>query len=395
MTDSSSGPDPTDDARSPADLARAIDSGERVRILDVRNRDEVEAWAIDGPSVDRTWIPYATFLQAKVTDTVTDVAADLELREPVTVVCGQGEASAEVADLLSAAGVEAHNLATGMDGWARVYRAARLDTPNRPQPVEIHQYRRPSSGCLAYLVISGGEAAVVDPLGAFTDRYVADAAELGVELRYAVDTHVHADHVSGVRRLADETDAEAVFSESAAERGLVFDPTTVADGETFVLGDTELEAIAAPGHTSGMTAIRVGDVLLTGDSLFVESVPRPDLETGAAGARELAAMLHGTLTDRFAPLSDDLLVAPGHHDPTTRPAADGTYTARLGDLRRSLPVFSMNRETFVDSVLSGMGPRPANHERIVAINLGHEVVDDGAAFELELGPNNCAVAPVE
>jgi glyoxylase-like metal-dependent hydrolase (beta-lactamase superfamily II) len=392
MSDATSEPDstPETDPIAPAALARAIDAGDRVSVLDVRDRDEIATWAIGGPSVEREHVPYARFLQAEVTGGVADLAADLDLDEPITVVCGRGEASDHVADLLAGAGVAARNLAEGMTGWAGVYRANEIEVEG---PATIVQYRRPSSGCLAYLVHAGGEAAVIDPLRAFVDRYVGDATDRGVELRYAIDTHLHADHVSGVRRLAAETGAEPIMSEPAAARG-VDGVTTVADGETLELGDTVIEAIAAPGHTSGAFAFRVGDVLLTGDSLFLDGVPRPDLEAGADGAGDLANTLHDTLTGRFD-TDADLLVAPGHHGPSERLPADSPYTARLGDLRERLPAFSMERDTFVERVLDGMGPRPANHERIVAINRGRENPDDETAFELELGPNNCAAAPTK
>ena len=381
---------PETDPIAPAALARAIDAGDRVSVLDVRDRDEIATWAIGGPSVEREHVPYARFLQAEVTGGVADLAADLDLDEPITVVCGRGEASDHVADLLAGAGVAARNLAEGMAGWAGVYRANEIEVEG---PATIAQYRRPSSGCLAYLVHAGGEAAVIDPLRAFVDRYVEGATDRGVELRYAIDTHLHADHVSGVRRLAAETGAEPIMSEPAAARG-VDGVTTVADGETLELGDTVIEAIAAPGHTSGAFAFRVGDVLLTGDSLFLDGVPRPDLEAGADGAGDLANTLHDTLTGRFD-TDADLLVAPGHHGPSERLPADSPYTVRLGDLRERLSAFSMERDTFVERVLDGMGPRPANHERIVAINRGRENPDDETAFELELGPNNCAAAPTK
>ena len=392
MSDSTHDSDsaPETDAIAPAALVRAIDAGDRVSVLDVRDRDEIATWAIEGLSVEREHVPYARFLQAEVTGGVADLAADLDLDEPITVVCGRGEASDHVADLLAGAGVAARNLAEGMAGWAGVYRANEIEVEG---PATIVQYRRPSSGCLAYLVHAGGEAAVIDPLRAFVDRYVRDAADRGVELRYVIDTHLHADHVSGVRRLAAETGAEPIMSEPAAARG-VDGVTTVADGETLELGDTVIEAIAAPGHTSGAFAFRVDDALLTGDSLFLDGVPRPDLEAGADGAGDLANTLHDTLTGRFD-TDADLLVAPGHHGPSERLPADSPYTARLGDLPERLSAFSMERDTFVERVLDGMGPRPANHERIVAINRGRENTDDETAFELELGPNNCATAPAE
>jgi len=89
-----------------------------------------------------------------------------------------------------------------MNGWASIYETH--EVTDYDGPGTLIQYQRPSSGCLGYLLYDGGEAAIVDPLRAFTDRYLADAEELGVELTYAFDTHVHADHISGLRNLADE-----------------------------------------------------------------------------------------------------------------------------------------------------------------------------------------------
>lgn len=409
-------PDTAVASRVPADLADEIDAGESVRILDVRDRDEVAAWQIEGPSVELAQVPASKFMQADATGSVDELAAEIADETggdgPLTVVCARGEASAYVAGLLEGAGVEAHNLAEGMNGWARVYRAREIDTA---AGASVVQYRRPSSGCLSYLVVSDGDAAVIDPLRAFTDRYVADANARDADLVYAIDTHVHADHVSGVHRLAAETEARAVVPELAGERGLVGaggdppddEPTTddpetesktvgpeagyatVADGDRLDLGAIAIEAIHAPGHTTEHTAFRVGEVLLTGDGLFLDGVPRPDLEAGAEGAEELAATLHRTLTERFAPLPDAMTVAPGHHAPDATPGRSA-HVATLGTVRERLSVFGADRDAFVASITDETGPRPANHERIVAVNLGRESVPDEEAFELELGPNNCA-----
>jgi glyoxylase-like metal-dependent hydrolase (beta-lactamase superfamily II) len=141
-----------------------------------------------------------------------------------------------------------------------------------------------------------------------------------------------------------------------------------------------------------MVALRVGDTLLTGDGLFARGVPRPDLQEGAEGAEAYARELHRTLTERLARFDDDTLVAPGHYTPGDTPAADGTHTARLGDLRGSLAAFSEDREAFVERVLADVPPRPANFEEIIEVNLGRAELDDDRAFEVELGPNNCAAA---
>ncbi|WP_336000684.1 MBL fold metallo-hydrolase [Halorientalis halophila] len=382
-------PDVAVDARSPAWLADRLAAGEPVRLLDVRNRDEFEAWRISGPSVAATLVPYMQWLQAEVQGSVADRAAEVDGEGPITVVCGEGEASAYVAGLLTEAGIEAHNLAEGMTGWARVART--VDIPC--DAATVVQFQRPASGCLSYLVVSGDEAAVIDPLRAFTERYVDAATERGAEITTVVDTHVHADHVSGLRDLAAETDARAFMPRLSVQRGVDYDVATIIDGEEIAVGDASLRAVHLPGHTTGMTAFAVGDVLLTGDSLFVESVARPDLQRGEGGAEALATQLHESLTARLADFDEDTLVAPGHYSEAATPDDDGSYVARLGELRDRLPVFEMDRAEFTARILRDMPPQPDNYERIVAANLGLEDLDDEAAFEVELGPNNCAAGP--
>ncbi|MDX1745524.1 MAG: MBL fold metallo-hydrolase, partial [Halobacteriales archaeon] len=158
-------------------------------------------------------------------------------------------------------------------------------------------------------------------------------------------------------------------------------------------GAITIEAIHAPGHTTGMTAFRIEDkVLLTGDSLFVESVARPDLERGSAGEREFAETLYETLNERILTLPSDTVVAPGHVSDAAEPALDGSYTATIGALMESMAVLGMDREEFVSFILDDMPPRPANYAAIIEANLGTESVDDDEAFRLELGPNNCAAS---
>ena len=386
-------PAPPTDAPSvtPAELHEQLRASDPVRLLDIRDRDEFETWHIDGPSVTATQVPLSKFVQASVTGGVADLVADFPGEGPLTVVCGRGEGSAFVAGLLEDNGIDARNLADGMDGWARLYVAAELPCSS----ATVLQYERPSAGCLSYLVVSDDEAVVVDPLRAFADRYVTDANGRGATLTRAIDTHVHADHVSGLRALATEYDVEPVLPAPAIERGVTDDVTALDPGASLSVGSATLQSVPLPGHTTGMTGLLVGDVLLAGDSVFLDSVARPDLEAGSDGATALARDLHRTLTERLAEIPDQTLVAPGHHSERTAPAEDGTYTARLATLRDRLAAFGMDRDAFVTWLRDDMPPRPANFERIVDINLGVTTVDDADAFELELGPNNCAATPAD
>ncbi|WP_368407935.1 MBL fold metallo-hydrolase [Halorussus salinus] len=387
---------------SPDELHDRIRRGEAVHLLDVRNRDEVEAWRITGENVEATQVTYAEFAAAKARGEVGEFVADLDLREPVVAVCPRGEVSATVAELLREEGVDARNLDSGMEGWARVYVAREL--PSEETDATVLQYDRPASGCLAYLVVSGHEAAVIDPLRAFADRYVADAEEFGAELRYAIDTHVHADHVSGVRRLADEEGAQAVLPAGARERGLAdaLDARLVEDGDEIRVGDATLTALHAPGHTTELTALRLGgdspsdSILFSGDALFTDSFGRPDLERGDEGARDLAGTLYDTLTEDLLALPDETLVAPGHRTPDAvpNPGENDTFAARLDAVADRLRIPD-EKGVFVDRVLESLPPRPANYGEIIPANLGRESLDDETAFEVELEPNNCAVAAMD
>jgi glyoxylase-like metal-dependent hydrolase (beta-lactamase superfamily II) len=276
-----------------------------------------------------------------------------------------------------------------MRGWADLYEYAELDVDT---DATVAQYHRPSSGCLGYLVADGDEAVVVDPLLAFVDTYEQDARALGTDLVGAVDTHIHADHVSGVRELSARGTA-GMLSDAAVARGAAFDPDrTLADGDTITVGETTIEALHTPGHTSGMTSLLVdGRVLLTGDGLFVDSVARPDLEDGADGAPEAARQLYDTVQGILA-LDDEIVVAPAHASDGTPQRPDGTYTATIETIRERLPLLAADREAFVDGVLADMPPRPANYETIIDTNLGRAETSRGNALTMELGPNNCAAS---
>lgn len=374
---------------SPESLKARIDAGEDVTLLDVRMTSEHEKWRIDGANVENINVPYFEFLDEAIDD---DVLARIPDDERVTVLCAKGGSSEFVAGALADRGYEVDQLAEGMNGWASIYE--RHEVTAYDGAGTLYQYQRPSSGCLAYLLVDGDEAAVVDPLRAFTDRYLEDAAAFGAELTHAFDTHVHADHVSGLRELADEG-VEAVLPAAAADRGVTYadELTLTTDGDAFAVGDATIETVFTPGHTTGMTSYLLdGAFLATGDGLFVESVARPDLEEGDDGAPDAARTLYESLQERVLALPDETLIGGAHVSDAAEPAADGTYTAPLADLRERMDALSMAEDDFVELVLSDMPPRPANYEAVIAANLGENAVDDEEAFTLELGPNNCAAS---
>ncbi|TSD08546.1 MBL fold metallo-hydrolase [Haloglomus irregulare] len=371
---------------SPESLKRRIDAGDRVTLLDTRAQSDFEEWHITDDTVTTINVLYFEFLDGIDDELVADIPAD----EPVVVTCAKGKSSEFVAGLLADAGYNTSHLADGMRGWARLYDHTDVELSTGTL---VRQYRRPSSGCLAYMIVNDGAAAVIDPLRAFVERYEADAADLGADVEYVLDTHIHADHISGLRELAAATGATAVLPAAAADRGATYtaDVRTVRDGDTLAVGEATLAVLATPGHTSGMTTYRIDEELaLTGDTLFIDSVARPDLEEGDAGAQAAAEQLYETLHERLLTLPDETLVGPAHFGETTEPRSDGTYLASLGNLGEQLDLLGLDQDAFVGRVLDDTPPRPANYEEIIATNLGQARADDDEAFTMELGPNNCA-----
>ena len=388
-------PGMSDDAPSvsPRDLYDRLRGGASVSVLDVRDRDEFEEWHVDGPGVTARHVPYVRFVAANANGDPVDLLPD-DLDEPVLTVCGVGEASGETAAMLQERDVSAENLAGGMDAWANLVVEHDVDVTDTEfgdssTDTEVVQYERPATGCLSYLVVAGDEAMLVDPLRAHVDQYVEAIESRDVELRYAVDTHVHADHLSGARSLAERTDCEVILPSGATARGLEFDATLVADGDTLELDGASLDVVHTPGHTSEHVTLDAGGVLFTGDTLFLDGVGRPDLEDAEQAtrhARELYATLHETLFD----YPESTVVAPGHIQPA-EVETPGPYVDTLGEVERRVSIAALDEAAFVDRVAGDLPPRPANHERIVEYNLGRATIDQ-SALALELGPNNCAIS---
>ncbi|ADD07244.1 rhodanese domain protein / beta-lactamase domain protein (plasmid) [Natrialba magadii ATCC 43099] len=382
-------PDVEIESVAPAELKARIDANEDVTLLDARMESDYDEWKIDDENVESINVPYFNFLDEELDD---DILAQIPDDQEVTVLCAKGGASEFVAGSLKEHGYDVNHLEDGMNGWARIYEAVEVEDYDGAG--SLLQYQRPSSGCLGYFVHDGDEAAVIDPLRAFTDRYLADADELGVDLKYAIDTHIHADHISGVRTLAEDG-VEGVIPSAAVDRGVTYaDDVTVADdGDEFQVGDATIETVYTPGHTSGMTSYLIdGELLATGDGLFIESVARPDLEEGDEGAEDAAKQLYESLQERVLSLPDDTLIGGAHFSDSAVPADDDTYTAPIGQLESDMAALTMDEADFVELILSDMPPRPANYEDIIATNLGQQAADDEEAFELELGPNNCAAS---
>jgi hydroxyacylglutathione hydrolase len=232
------------------------------------------------------------------------------------------------------------------------------------------------TGCAGYLFGCGslGKCAVVDPQERDVDAYIAFASDRGMKITHVIDTHVHADHRSGGSALAKKVGAKYCLHESA-DVALPFEP--LRDGQEVELGNTRMKVLHTPGHTPESVCLVVTDLrrgtdpwfVLTGDTLFVGAVGRPDLP---GRARENAGELHDSIHAKLLSMPADIEVYPGHFSGSMCGAGmSGKPSSTIAFEKRWNELLSKNREDFVNA-LSDVPPKPAEMERILRANQGRE-----------------------
>lgn len=354
-------------------------------ILDVRNEEDYSKWKIEGKKVKSVNVPYFDLIDS-VAPAVEKLPRD---NREILVVCAKEGSAGFVAEKLSEAGIEqVYYLQGGMNSWSEFYH---YEPVTVGEDLKLYQINRLAKGCLSYMLISGGEALVLDP-GRQTDVYIEIAQKEGTEIRHIVDTHVHADHISGGTELAEKTGAPYYLPTSDVQDGEVsFEPLEKHSQIRMGRVVAEILAIPTPGHTPGSTSLLVNKkYLLSGDTIFVGGLGRPDL---GGQVREWAQMLYETVFTTITDLSDELYVLPGHYSSIMEMNSQRIVGAYLGDIRQSNEMMrTQDRKTFTEAVeASDSSEKPPNFEKIVLINRGLETITPEKATELEIGPNRCAV----
>ena len=366
-----------------ADVARKVIDNQELFILDVRNADAFEDWKIDGHKFEYLNIPYFELL-----DGVDEILEKVPTDKDVLVVCAKEGSSIMVAEMLSDAGREVAYLEGGMKSWSMYLEPIKVG--DLKDGGELYQFVRLGKGCLSYMAISEGEAAIIDAVR-FTEVFTNFAKEKGVEIKHVFDTHLHADHISGGRHIAAQTGATYYLPPKDAEE-VVFEYTALEDGLTVKLGASEIEvgAIYSPGHTIGSTSFVIDSkYLLTGDILFIDSIGRPDL---AGLAEDWVGDLRETLYKRYRELAEDLIVLPAHFMIIDELNEDGTVAKRLGDLFAENHGLNVeDEEVFRKMVTDGLPPQPNAYQEIRQVNMGKITPDQDEQTEMEIGPNRCAV----
>lgn len=369
---------------TPHDLAQIIFQHEELFILDVRNQSDYHDWKIEGKGIKSINIPYFDLIDG-VEPALTHIPEDRK----VLVVCAKEGSSIFVAEQLVEAGRgDVYYLAGGMKAWSAHLEPVKVG--DLRDGGALYQFVRIGKGCLSYMVVSNGEAAIIDTLR-MTDVYTDFAGSHQVKITHTIDTHLHADHISGGKKLADQVGATYWLPAKDAEE-VTFAYEKLEEGKEITVGNTRIaiQPIYSPGHTIGSTSLIIDDqYFLTGDILFVESIGRPDL---AGKAEDWVSDLRHTLYSRYRKLSDELIVLPAHFGKITELGEGGVVSARLQDLFEQNPGLNITDEDeFRRAVTENLPPQPNAYQEIRQTNMGKIKPSPEEQQEMEIGPNRCAV----
>src|SRR6266536_254566 len=352
-----------------------LEEGRPVTILDVRPTAERADWAIPGS------LHVDAYDALKAHDQSALVGVDVPGDGPVVTVCAAGKTSLIAAEQLAARGVEAMSLEGGMKAWSLAWNTAEVPLPD--SSVRVIQVRRTGKGCLSYLIGAGEEAFVIDA-SLDPQVYLDLAIRHGWQITGVFDTHIHADHLSRSRQLAERSGAMLFLPEQPR---VSFPFTAMRDGDTLATPHLMLTALRTPGHTPESTCYLLNNaILLTGDTLFPTSIGRPDLHADEQETRARSTLLYHSLHKLLA-LPSETLVLPGHASQPV-PFDGKPIGASLTEIDEHVGILHKTRTMFIQLLLRHFPPTPPNYERIVRLNEAG-LVPDQDVTELEAGANRC------
>lgn len=372
----------------PAELARRLEGGEPLQLLDVRAPERVERGVV-GP------VPDERFFNVRGSELFArddPEAHGLDPAREVAVVCGHGNDSLRVAAWLVSRGFEAHSLSGGVTAWMR------LSVPRPLAPPQgfdrLVQLDRVGKGALGYLLVSEDEAAAID-VSRWTDAWERAAEDAGARITAVFDTHVHADYISGGPALAKRLAvpwylhrADMVWPYDGTPGRLGHEP--LEEGTEIRVGRGVVRALHTPGHTEGSVTLVAGDgAAFTGDFLFVDSLGRPDL---AGRTVEWSGDLWRSADRALREWNPEWVVRPAHcvEPERNRDRSVGRPLARLREENEALRRAG-DREAFLAWVRESERPAPDAYRLMKAINVGLVEAGPDEADLLEAGRHECAL----
>ena len=372
------------------DLFIFLTQKEDMIVLDVRNEEDFGRFSVEGPfPFDMVNVPYFDFMEEEDAS-VAKVSHD----KPVKVVCAKEGSAQYVGEILMNHGFkDVAFLTGGIKTWGNML------TPKRINPESddyaLYQFIRPAKASCNYGLLYKGEMVNFDPSRNY-DFYHSFADSQNVKIVRTFETHLQADYISGSKKIADVTGAE-IMANVGDFKDASFQYSGVKDGESYSVGGDgpEIKVLHSPGHTPGSTSYIIDDkYFITGDTVFILSVGRPDL---GGKAEEWSVMLFDTLTNKVQNLDKKLKVLPGHFMEWNEANDSLLFVENLGEvIHRNAGVFKIaTPENFTQYIKDNMRKSPEIYGEIRKVNVGWLDVDMNEADIMDLGKNECAAAVYE
>jgi len=362
--------------------------GNDFTLLDVRNNEEFGRFKVEGPYLSKMVnLPYIEFIEMEE-ESVAKVQVPKD--ESIRIVCAKEGSAKYVAEILVSNGwKDVRYLEGGIKTWGNMLAPKLVGSPDG---YKLYQFIRPGKASCSYGLIYGDEMAVFDP-SRNIEFYQNFAGEKGCKLIKTFETHLQADYISGSRQLALNTGAQIVAHQNDFQ-GAAFDYKALNDQEVFKFtkGGPEIKAIHTPGHTPGSTCYLIDNkYLVSGDTIFVLSIGRPDL---GGKAEEWAKLLFNTLKNSIAGLDDGLVILPGHYIEWREANDEQMFLDTLGSIRqKNANIYGIREEAeFVKFIQDNMRKQPDEYAQIRKVNAGLLDVDDEDQEIMDLGKNECAAS---
>lgn len=368
---------------SAKDLFDAIVNKEDFTLLDVRNNKDFNRFHVEGPyPLAMHNVSYYDFMELEE-ESVAKVPRD----KPVRIVCAQEGSAKYVGEILVKHGFESVGyLAEGIKSWGNVLVPMLV---HKTDSYALYQFIRPGKASCSYALIHGKEMMLFDP-SRNVDFYLDFAAQHGCMITKTFETHLQADYIAGSRDIARKTGA-AFLAHDGDFKDSKNDYQSLQAGETirFSSGGPTVRVFYSPGHTPGSTSFIVDErFFITGDTVFINSVGRPDL---GGKAEAWAGMLFDSI-QKVKQLDPALIVLPGHFADWAEANEKLIFALPLGEvLKRNQHIYDLaSQEEFTAFIKANMRPQPKEYATIREVNANLIQKDDDKQEVLDLGKNECA-----
>lgn len=394
----------------PSELKKKMDNGDDFLILDVRTKQEHDMWSMSYDKYkDSTLIPIDTLM---LNESLKKLPKDKE----IIAFCAHGQRSSFAASALSSLGYNVRTVEGGLAEWSNVYDVVPIEI-NESIPLRIWQIRRISKGCMSYVIASARDksAIILDPTCGVESIIDNLRTDYQLTIKRVIDTHMHADHLSGSTKIAYKYNAELNISsvENYSMENIPQEYQSkiirISDDDKIILGDgLYLTAIHTPGHTDGSISYALdvdsnspqntvssnGDIqtsshscfLFTGDTIFVNGVGRPDLHNKA---QEYTSKLYHTYKNKIFSLPDNTIVLPSHYSESFE--HDKPIFNTLQSIKQKLLDITHSENSFTNYIASNIPAQPMNYGRIVKLNKSLISCEKVFYNDLEAGPNSCGI----